>query len=136
MSKDLNSVSLIGRLTRDAELKQVGDKNLLSFSIAINGYKKDDVSFFQFELWGKQGEAIAQWMTKGKQVAVKGELKQKRWQAQDNSTREQVLIIANSVQLLGSSNASNNQQSSGNVQGDNNGTQDTTFGDSNDDIPF
>ena len=53
-------------------------------------------------VWGRQGESIASYMTKGKQVAVEGELRQDRWQDKnDGSNRSKVYIVANNIQLLG-----------------------------------
>ena len=93
---------------RDAEISysQSGFA-FLKFSIAVNGSKKegekwvDDAYFFDVSLGGRQGESIASYMTKGKQVAVEGSLKQDRWTAQDGTKRSKVFINAHSVQLLG-----------------------------------
>jgi len=111
---DLNRVVLIGRLTRDAELRQNGT-TVSSFSIAVNRKKKqgdewvDDVNFFDVCLFGKQAESLQKYLTKGKQIAIDGELKQDRWE-KDGQNRSKVVVIANSVQLLGggSGNESSN----------------------------
>ncbi len=107
MSNDINSVTLVGRLTREAELKYTNTGTpICKFSIAVNRRKKqgeqwvDEVSYFDIVLWGKQGEAIQQYLTKGKQVAVSGELRQNRWE-QDGQNRSKVEIVASDVQLLG-----------------------------------
>lgn len=83
---DLNRVTLIGRLTRDAELKYTNSGlAICTFSIASNRRTKEgeawkDVAhFFDITLFGKLGEAIAQYMTKGQQVAVDAHLQQDRW---------------------------------------------------------
>ena len=110
---DLNHVDLIGRLTRDAELAAIPNGTAVcKFSIAVNRSKKvgdsweDEPSFFNIVLWGRQGEALNQYLVKGKQVAVSGELRQERWQ-QDGQSRSKIEIIANSVQLLGGGNSEN-----------------------------
>ena len=102
----LNCVVLIGRLTRDMELKQISSGTSVGkFSIAVNKkYKKEnqtieEVSFFDCTCWGKIAEALAQYMLKGKLVAVEGELKQNRWE-QDGQQRSKVEINVNNIQLL------------------------------------
>ena len=104
---DLNHVVLIGRLTRDAELKYTaGGQAVCKFSIAVNRRKKvgdqweDEANFFDIVLWGKQGESLQSYLVKGKMVGIDGELRQDRWQ-QDGQNRSKVEIIANYLQLLG-----------------------------------
>jgi single-strand DNA-binding protein len=106
---DLNHVTLIGRLTRDAELKYTsGGQAVCKFSIAVNRRRKngdqweDEPNFFDIVLWGRQGESLNQYLVKGKMVGVEGELRQDRWQ-QDGQNRSKVEIIANNLQLLGGS---------------------------------
>lgn len=108
MAADINKVVLVGRLTRDAEQSYTQSGfALLKFSIAVNRNRKqgdqwvEEVSFFDVTVFGRQGEAIANYMTKGKQVAVEGQLRQDRWDAQDGSKRSKVTIDANNIQLLG-----------------------------------
>jgi len=104
---DLNHVVLIGRLTRDAELKSIASgQAVCKFSIAVNRRRKngdqweDEPNFFDIVVWGRQGEALHQYLVKGKMVGVDGELRQDRWQ-QDGQNRSKVEIVANYLQLLG-----------------------------------
>ncbi len=104
---DVNHVILIGRCTRDADLKYTsGGMAVCKFAIAVNRRRKqgeqwvDEASFFDIVLWGKSGESLNQYLVKGKQVAVEGELHQNRWQNEGKSMSK-VEIMANSVQLLG-----------------------------------
>ncbi|MCX7025679.1 MAG: single-stranded DNA-binding protein [Spirochaetes bacterium] len=104
---DVNVVVLVGRLTRDAELKYTNSGiAVCKFAIAINTRKKqgdqwvDEPNFFDVVFWGKAGEAVNQYLTKGKLVAVEGELRQNRWE-QDGQSRSKVEISANNVRLLG-----------------------------------
>src|SRR6056297_274089 len=106
MANDINSVVLVGRLTRDAELKYTSNGSAVcKFSLALNRRKKtgdtwgEEANFFDIVLWGRQGEAIHQYLGKGKQVAVQGELRQNRWE-QDGQPRSKVEIHALNVQLL------------------------------------
>jgi len=143
---DLNHVVLIGRLTRDAELKYTaGGQAVCKFAIAVNRRKKvgdtweDEANFFDIVLWGKQGESLQNYLVKGKMVGIEGELRQDRWQ-QDGQNRSKIEVIANYIQLLGggqSGERSNNQNSSSSG----NNSQESSFNHSKDDsftddIPF
>jgi single-strand DNA-binding protein len=107
---DINKLVIIGRLTRDADLKYTANGKAVSkFSIAVNRSVKrgesweSEASFFDVVLWGKQAESLNQYLLKGKQVGVEGELRQDRWQ-QDGQNRSRVEIVADNVQLLGGGN--------------------------------
>ncbi|GHU11713.1 single-stranded DNA-binding protein [Spirochaetia bacterium] len=104
---DINHVVLVGRLTRDAELKYTANGQAVSkFSIAVNrSVKKGDQwesepSFFDITLWGKRAESLNQYLVKGKQISVNGELRQDRWE-QDGKNRSKVEVIASNINLLG-----------------------------------
>ena len=117
---DLNHVVLVGRLTRDAELKSIASgQTVCKFSIAVNRRRKngdqweDEPNFFDVVVWGRQGETLHQYLVKGKMVGVDGELRQDRWQ-QDGQNRSKVEIVANYLQLLGGGgNASGGNASGG-----------------------
>jgi single-strand DNA-binding protein len=104
---DINRVLLVGRLTRDAELKSIASgQSVCKFSIAVNRRRKngdqweDEANYFDVVVWGRQGESLHHFLEKGKQVGIDGELKQDRW-SQDGQNRSKVEIVANYVQLLG-----------------------------------
>jgi single-strand DNA-binding protein len=104
---DINHVVLIGRLTRDAELKSIASgQSVCKFSIAVNRRRRngdqweDEPNFFDIVVWGRQGENLHQYLLKGKMIAVDGELRQDRWQ-QDGQNRSKIEIVANNLQLLG-----------------------------------
>ncbi len=114
MATDLNHVVLVGRLTRDvgSDERSFGyvsnGQARANLSIAVNRSRKDSASgnwveeanFFDVTLWGKQAENLKPYLTKGKQIAVDGYLKQDRWQ-KDGQNFSRVTIVANNVQLLG-----------------------------------
>ena len=109
MATDLNSVILIGRLTRDPEYKIVGEgSSLVNFSIAnnrtyvVNGVKKDETHYFECVAWGKLAEIIKEYASKGKQILVEGRLVQETWDTQDGKKASKVKIRTENVQLLGS----------------------------------
>ena len=106
-TSDLNSVILIGRLTRDAELNYSPNGSaIVSISVAVNRSRKEgdqwisEANFFDVSYFGKGAEAVKQYLTKGKQVAVQGSLKQDRWE-KDGQKFSKIRIVANSVELLG-----------------------------------
>lgn len=130
MANDINQVILVGRLTRDAELRYSGGgMAVCKFSLAVNRRKRsgeqwvDEANFFDVAYFGKAAEAVNQYLQKGKQVAVQGELRQNRWE-QDGQPRSKVEIAANNVQLLGGAGGSGgsggNYQQRGGQQGSGN----------------
>ena len=144
---DINHVVLVGRLTRDAELRYSNSGfPICKFSIAINRRRKqgdqwvDEANFFDVTLMGRSGEAIHQYLQKGKQVGVQGELRQDRWE-QDGQRRSRVEVFAQNVQLLGGPGGggggggrSGGRQDSGSDYGDyNQGGGGDSF---EDDVPF
>jgi single-strand DNA-binding protein len=108
MARDLNQVIIIGRLTRDPEIKYTSTGTpVTKFSIANNaGYnqgneKKDVVNFFDINVWGNQAENCSKYLKKGSQVAIDGHLRQNRWVDQATGKNvSKVEIVANSVQFL------------------------------------
>ena len=137
---DLNHVIEIGRLTRDISERDfaytTAGKARLNLSIAVNRSEKrggewaDKVSFFDVTVWGKTAENIRPYLHKGKQIAVDGYLDQQRWE-KDGVKYSKVVIIADSVQLLGGNeSAPQAQQPAGDYQSAGSGD------DFPEDIPF
>lgn len=102
----INSVVLIGRLTRDPELRTTtSGKNVCDFSIAVQKRSKPadgspDADFFRVNCWDKTAEYVSNYLHKGRLVAVEGRLQSRKYQASDGSNREVVEIVANNVQSL------------------------------------
>ena len=152
---DINVVVLIGRLTRDAELKYTNSGTAVcKLSIAVNTRKKqgdewiDEANFFDIVFWGKGGEALKPYLNKGKLIAVEGELRQNRWEHEGQS-RSKVEINANNIRLLGGGSGSSqgqneNQNGPGNYEmknrsssmGYSSGKESVSSDEFNDDIPF
>ena len=143
---DINSVTLVGRLTRDAELKYTSSgQAVCKFAIAINRRRKvgeqweDEPNYFEVVLWGRQGEALNQYLLKGKQVGVEGELRQDRWQ-KDGQNRSKVEVVANNVMLLGGGSGAQGGGGQGPVSGaswkNKNGEAPPDDNGFTDDIPF
>ncbi len=102
----VNRVVLIGRLTRDPELRTTaGGKSVVSFSIAVQKRMKPqdgspDADFFNVSAWDKSAEYVANYLTKGRLVAVDGRLQSRKYTASDGTNREVVEIVADNVQGL------------------------------------
>src|SRR5574344_53892 len=105
---DINKTILIGRLTRDAEIKYTTSGTAIATcSIAVNASRKDqsgnwvdEANFFDVTLFGKAAENLKAYLTKGKQIAVEGHLKQDRWE-KDGQKFSKIVIIADNVELGG-----------------------------------
>lgn len=107
--KDLNTVSLIGRLTRDIEVSYsqsgypIGKMGLANTYTVKHGESYEDATnFFDLTMFGKRVEALSQYLSKGKQVAVQGELRWSSWVNQDGGKRSKVEVVVNDIFLLGS----------------------------------
>ena len=108
----MNSVNVIGRLTKPNEPKQYNSQNgnglMLKNTIAIKGKKKDESYFIDFTAWGKTAEYLAQYSNKGDKIAISGELIQESWQDnQSGQKRSKISINAVNVEIL--STSQNNQ---------------------------
>lgn len=133
MANDINSVTIIGRLVRDPETRMVNQTSLANFSIASNrsyssnGEKREEQLFIDCTAWGRLGDIVKQYCSKGKQVAITGRLKQNTWQDQQGNNRSKIEIVVESMQLLGGRNdqqhgGGNNQAAAaGGYQGGDNG---------------
>jgi single-strand DNA-binding protein len=139
---EINSVVLVGRLTRDAEMKYTqGGAAIVKFALAINRRKKvgeswqDEANYFDVTMMGKSGEAVHKYLVKGKMVGVQGELRQNRWE-QDGQTRSKVEIFAFSLQLLGDSRGGTSQSAPEPAASNYGGFSQASDEQFEDDIPF
>ena len=107
---NINRVVVTGNLTRDPELRSLPSGNsVCKLRIAVNSRRKDQSgewvdkpNYFDVTVWGAQGENCAQYLSKGRPVAVDGRLEWREWQDNQGNKRQSVDIIADSVQFLGS----------------------------------
>jgi single-strand DNA-binding protein len=144
---NINRVVITGNLTRDPELRSTpGGTSVCSLRVAVNSRRKESESgqwvdkpnYFDVTVWGAQGENCAQYLSKGRPVAVDGRLNWREWQAQDGSKRQSVDIIADSVQFLGSRDgAQSNGAPESDLQADTSDFEEVGVASgSDDDIPF
>jgi len=89
----------VGRLTKDPELKQVGEYEVTDFGVAINGFK-DEVLFLNGKTWGKSAKSMAEYTHKGDKVLVEGELKQDDWEDKEGNKRSKIYLNAKRVVFL------------------------------------
>jgi len=109
MAASINRVVLVGNLTRDPELRHTpSGMSVCSLRIAVNSRRKDESgqwvekpNYFSITVWGNQGESCAQYLSKGRPVAVDGRLDWREYE-KDGVKREAIEIVADSVQFLGS----------------------------------
>ena len=109
MPADLNRVTLVGRLTRDPELRHTaGGDPICSIRLAVSSRSRsedgswgDKSNYFDVTVWGAQGENCATYLSKGRPVAVDGRLEWREWEDQQGNKRQAVDIVADSVQFLG-----------------------------------
>lgn len=104
MAFDINSVLLVGRLTRDVDLSYLPNNNtpIAKFSIANNtGKDEKSVNYFDVTAWDKLAEVCSQFLKKGSQVVIQGRLQQQRFQDKTGQNRSKVEITATNVQFVG-----------------------------------
>ncbi len=110
MPADLNRVTLVGRLTRDPELRHSGGGDAIcSLRLAVNARSRgqdgewgDKANFFDVTVFGRQAETASTYLAKGRRIGVDGRLSWREWQAQDGTKRQSVEVIANDVFFLDS----------------------------------
>ena len=111
-----NSIVLLGRLTRDIETRSFnGGGKVAKFGFAVDGERRKDQStgkwkadpvFLDCEVFnrgetGKQADTAEQYLSKGKQVYIRGHLKMDQWKAQDGSNRSKLVVVVDEFQMIG-----------------------------------
>lgn len=140
----MNIVAITGRITKDLELKQAGQTQVINFSMAVeNPYKKDDASFFEIVAFGKTAELLNKYCGKGSKIGVDGTLKQDRFTDKEGNNRSVVRITANRIEFLDTKGQSNgqSQQQNGQAKTQQAPAKDNPFANGNadintDDLPF
>jgi single-strand DNA-binding protein len=110
MAGDINRVVLVGRLTRDPEVRHLpSGQPVLQLGVAVNGRTQDaggnwvdKPNFFDVKLFGNRAESLAPHLAKGRRIGVDGRLDWSSWEAQDGSKRSKVEVVAFDIQFLDS----------------------------------
>ena len=100
----MNNVTLIGNLATDVEVRDVGDdKKVANFLLAVDRPNAgDEADFVRITAWNRQAEVCAQFLAKGRRVAVDGRLRSSSWEDADGKRRSAVEVVARSVEFLSS----------------------------------
>ncbi|MFH1225747.1 MAG: single-stranded DNA-binding protein [bacterium] len=107
---DLNKTMLIGRLTRDPEVRNIpSGQSVASFGLATgrvwkdqSGAKQEKTDFHNIVAWGKLAEICGQYLSKGRQIYIEGRLQTRDWQGQDGVKRYRTEVVAENMIMLGS----------------------------------
>lgn len=133
----LNKAILMGRLTRDPELRFTQNKAAVaSFTLAVNRDKKGSNGeqvgdFIDCVAWGRMGEFVKQWFTKGMLTIVIGRIQSRNWEDKNGNKRTTIEINAEDVSF-GETKKARGLKSSPNIEGD----DFTELGDDDGDVPF
>ena len=142
----MNKVVLIGRLTKDPDLRfaAVSGTAVTRLTLAVNRpFKKDEADFISCIAFGKTGEIIAQYLTKGRQLAISGSIQTGSYEAKDGTRRYTTDVIIDSFDFIDSNSSNGNARSNSNFNAENNnfntgfGSQNNSFNESsfnNDDM--
>ena len=147
MAGDINRVTLVGRLTRDPELRHIPSGTaVLELGLAVNGRQQDEAgnwvdkpNFFDVKVYGRQAETLAQHLQKGRRIGIDGRLDWRSWEAQDGSKRSKVEVVAFDIQFLesrGESGQAPEEGGYGMAQARETQPHEGDFSPPDDDIPF
>ena len=126
----MNKVFLIGRLTRDPELRYTGNNTAVAtFSLAVNrNYSNQqgerEADFINIVVWRKQAENVKNYLQQGSQVAIDGRIQTRSYDDNNGQKRYVTEVVADNVEFLGSKNSSN---SSNNFKGSDNNSEPTPY---------
>jgi len=106
---NLNRVLLIGRLTRDPELRYTPSGSAVTeFGLAVNrnfkdssGERREQTCFVDIQAWGRQAEVINEYLRKGRQVFVEGRLDFSSWETPEGQKRSKLRVVVENFQFLG-----------------------------------
>jgi single-strand DNA-binding protein len=130
----MNKVVLIGRLTRDPELRYTGNNTpVATFSLAVNrnfsnqqGEREAD--FINIVVWRKQAENVKNYLTQGSQVAIEGRIQTRTYDDQNGQRRYITEVVADNVEFVGSRNSSSNSNNMNSAASNNAGPTPYDFG--------
>ena len=111
-----NKTILMGNLTRDPEIRSLpSGATVTNFGLAVSetwtdkasGEKREEVCFVDVDAWGRQGEVVLEYFSKGKPILIEGKLKFRTWEADDGTKRSKHSITLDRFSFVGSKNDSN-----------------------------
>ena len=103
----MNKVTLIGRITKDLELKHIGEKNTanVKFNLAVDNYENGQkgADFIPVTVWGKQAENLCRYCTKGAQIGVQGRIQTRNYDDKDGNKRFVSEVVVDNAEFTGDS---------------------------------
>ena len=124
---NVNKVILTGNVTRNIDLKYTkSGKEYAEFSIAVNGFKKDEVDFVNIVVWGKTAELCFNYLKKGSTILVEGRIKQNKYEI-NGEKRSTYEVVGDRVHFLDKSSGTSETPK---------GTKDSEFHYGDEDVPF
>ena len=110
----MNKVVLVGRLTKDPELRYTAgsDTAVCKFTLAVNRMKKDEADFINCVAFNKTAETIANYLVKGRKIAIAGGIQTDSYTAQDGTKRYTTDVVVETFEFCDSSNKSNSSNNS------------------------
>ncbi len=97
----MNNISLIGRLTRDPEMREAGGKFVANFTIAVDReFKRDEADFVRIVVWERQAENCEKYIGKGSLVGVVGRLQTRNYEDKEGNKRTMTEVVARNVEFL------------------------------------
>ena len=130
----MNKVVLIGRLTKDPELRFAAGSGtaVCRFTVAINRqFKKDETDFINCVAFGKTAETISQYLRKGRQIAVTGSIRTESYDAKDGTKRYTTDVAVDSFEFIGSKDSGSSDSENSTQPSHNNNYEELSY---NDDI--
>ena len=115
-----NKTILMGNLTRDPEIRSLpSGATVTNFGLAVSetwtdkasGEKREEVCFVDVDAWGRQGEVVLEYFSKGKPILIEGKLKFRTWEADDGTKRSKHSVTLDRFSFVGSRNDSNGASS-------------------------
>ena len=98
----MNLVCLIGRLTKDPELKTTqSGKSVVTFSLAVDGFKKGETDFIDCVAWNATAENLAKFKKKGEQIALTGRITTRSYEDRNGNKRKAVEVTCNTIDFVG-----------------------------------
>jgi single-strand DNA-binding protein len=97
----MNNITVAGQLGKDSELKQIGQDQVLSFSVADSQGREKPTIWWNCQLWGKRATSLQQYLTKGQAVTVTGTISQRTYTDKNGQERISTDVRVNDVALQG-----------------------------------
>ena len=141
----MNVCVLLGRLTKDPELKTTqSGKSVVTFSLAVDGFKKGETDFIDCVAWNATAENLAKFKKKGEQIALTGRITTRSYEDRQGNKRKAVEVTCNTIDFVGGKSNGETTKTPYNAPQSRNGTQitaeqfETLYNDENADtgLPF